>query len=164
MTSGSQWSPGADSWVFRVEISLHFRGTHSVLQRVTGWWVCACIHTCTITHSHPYSHMQHTSTLSWTHTLTTHCCLSHTDTHTATVLPSLITGTHTNHPQSFTASPNFALGVTFHSGLTSAITLKGPCFSQIRPSNHTHKNTHTANWMLRLDRCEAAHCSTPAHI
>lgn len=78
MTSGSQWSPGADSWVFRVEISLHFRGTHSVLQRVTGWWVCACIHTCTITRSHPYSHMQHTSTLSWTHTLTTHCCLSHT--------------------------------------------------------------------------------------
>lgn len=71
----------------QVEISLHYGGTHIVLHGVTGLRVCACIHTYTITRSHPDSHMQHTSTLSWAHTVNT---LSVTHTHTRMHAPLLI--------------------------------------------------------------------------
>lgn len=93
------------------------------------------------------SHAAHLHSLLNPHTDYTLLSLSHRYTHCYSFTLFDHRYSHKS-PQSFTASPNFALGVTFHSGLTSAITLKGPCFSQIRPSNHTHTKTDT----LQIER------------
>lgn len=139
MTPGSWWCPRDESWVFP---SLHFGGTHWGL---TGLWVCACIHS---DHhlSHPNSHMQHTSTRSWTHTMTTHRPHSlsvHASTHTHRRpysiwhLPSLITGTHTIHD-----SPSASRFLqTLHWALHLILVWLRPSWLrtlQIRPSNLTH--------------------------
>ena len=108
--------------------------------------------------------------LSVTHALThTH---THTHTHTSTAslslqLPFLITGTHTtpSPPKKILhGSSKLCTGHLISLRPSRLRTLLSPELAPLVTHTRTCTHTHTANWTCRLDRFEAAHCSTPAHI